>query len=204
MNEETLHSWLDGKDIARRIPVVLRDAWRDVRNKEVLRGWLAAFAAAGEGRSLALIARDGALKRESAFCAVLEIPESYTNALRLVGAMDVLWRNEGHWHIRDYKITLADNAPDELYRAQLAFYALAVKILAERQNLPFDEVDVGLIFLREGGRVDSTRSLSQDSDWAAMTDRIMTAARSAAVGPWIPRRENCRRCPWRAKCPKRG
>ena len=117
--------------------------------------------------------------------------------------MDVLWSDEGCWHIRDYKITLSDNAPDELYRAQLAFYALVVKILAERRNLPFEYVDVGLIFLREGGLLDSTRRFHRDDGWAGMSDRIITAAQGAAAGPWIPKRENCRRCPWRMKCPKR-
>ena len=207
MKEDTLHSWLDGENVARRMPSVLRDTWRNDRNKEALRGWLTTFAASSEGQSLALAARNGILKRENAFCALLKMSDPclpHTGNLRLVGAMDVLWRDEGHWHIRDYKITLSDNAPDELYRAQLAFYALAVKVLAERWNLPFDGVDVGLIFLREGGRVDSTRRFLRDGDWSVMADRIATAARSAATGHWIPRRENCRRCPWRVKCPKRG
>ena len=203
MKEATLSSWLDDESVARRMPTVLRDAWRDGRNKEALRGWLSAFAASGEGQSLALAAQEGTLKRESAFCAILK-PHGQAGGIRLAGAMDVLWRNGGHWHIRDYKITLSDNAPDELYRAQLAFYALAVKILAGQGNMPFDEVDVGLIFLREGGLVDSTRSFSLSSDWATMSERVMTAARGAASGPWIPGRENCRRCPWRVKCPKRG
>ncbi|MCL2010996.1 MAG: UvrD-helicase domain-containing protein, partial [Synergistaceae bacterium] len=201
MEEDTLGSWLDGEDVVRRVPAVLRDTWRDGGNKEALREWLTAFAASGEGRSLASAARDGVLKRESAFRAVLRTPEA---CLSLAGAMDVLWRDGGRWHVRDYKITLSDNAPDELYRAQLAFYALVVKILAERRNLRFDEVDVGLIFLREGGRLDSTRRFPGDGDWAAMADRVTTAARGAAGGPWIPKRENCRRCPWRVKCPKRG
>jgi hypothetical protein len=211
MKEDTLRSWLDEDDVARRMPAVLRDAWRDGRNKEALRGWLTALAASDEGRSLASVARDGALKRESAFCALLKMSapspsctDAYAEGLRLVGAMDVLWRREGSWHVRDYKITMSDNAPDELYRAQLAFYALVIKLLAERWRLPFDGVDVGLVFLREGGRVDSTRRFSRDGDWTAMTDRIIDAARGAAGGPWIPKRENCRRCPWRVKCPKRG
>ena len=128
---------------------------------------------------------------------------SNSSSIRLVGAMDVLWRDGGHWRVRDYKITLSDNAPDELYRAQLAFYALVVKLLAQRWNLPFDGVDVGLIFLREGGRVGSTCFFPRDGDWSAMTDRIVAAARGAACGPWVPKRENCRRCPWRVKCPRR-
>jgi len=182
------------------MPTGLRDTWRAARNKEALREWLCAFATSEEGRALASAARDGTLNRESSFRVILKMPGQ---SICLAGAMDVLWRDGANWHIRDYKITLSDNAPDELYSAQLAFYALAVKNLAARSKLPFDEVDVGLIFLREGGRVDSTRRFSCNSDWGAMTEIVMSAARGAAAGPWIPRLENCRRCPWRLKCPKR-
>ncbi|MDR1377562.1 MAG: UvrD-helicase domain-containing protein [Synergistaceae bacterium] len=122
--------------------------------------------------------------------------------VRLVGATDVLWQERGQWHVRDYKITLSNNAPVELYRAQLAFYALAIRLLAEGQGLPFDGVDVGLIFLREGGRLGDTRNFSKEGDWATMGDQVITAARVAAQGPWVPRREHCRRCPWRSKCLK--
>jgi hypothetical protein len=124
--------------------------------------------------------------------------------------------------VRDYKITLSDNAPSELYRAQLAFYALATKLLAERENerdndfsdpdpdtppvpfegVPFEGVDVGLIFLREGGLLGDTRQFRAEDDWAAIRERVLSAARAAAQGPWIPRRDRCRRCPWRARCPK--
>jgi hypothetical protein len=117
--------------------------------------------------------------------------------------MDAVWREEGFWRVRDYKITLSDNAPAELYRAQLAFYALVVKLLTERLSLPFDGVDVGLIFLREGGRLGDTKNFPQNGDWTAIRSQISAAARAAAQGPWVPRREHCRRCPWRLKCPKR-
>jgi hypothetical protein len=118
------------------------------------------------------------------------------------------------WRVRDYKITLSDNAPSELYQSQLAFYALAVKLLAERGDalyensapgaarVPFEGVEVGLVFLREGGLLGDARLFRAEEDWAALQDRVVSAARAAAQGPWLPRRDRCRRCPWRARCPK--
>jgi ATP-dependent exoDNAse (exonuclease V) beta subunit len=127
MREETLGEWLDESAVrvARLLPATLRDAWRDAKNRDTLRGWLSAFSVSEEGRALADALKNGELKRESAFSVTL-------GGVRLVGATDALWRDGGRWHVRDYKITLSDNAPSELYRAQLAFYALAAKLLAER------------------------------------------------------------------------
>ena len=125
------------------------------------------------------------------------------SGLPLVGAMDVVWRSTGAaglWHVRDYKITLPSGAPDELYRSQLAFYALAVRELAERasekgagggktgltkQN--FEAVDVGLIFLREGGLIGSRRSFPRDFEWDGLRSRVLEAARGAALGDWPAR-----------------
>ncbi|MDR1977856.1 MAG: UvrD-helicase domain-containing protein [Synergistaceae bacterium] len=203
MREETLHQWLDNPTVELRLAATLRRTWRDAENREALRGWLTAFSLSEEGRSLANAARIGTLRRESPFCVMIDAANGLST-LRLVGATDVLWRDDGFWHVRDYKITLSDNAPAELYRAQLTFYALVVKLLTERSPLPFDGVDVGLIFLREGGRLGDAKSLPQDEDWETLRNQVVAAARAAAQGPWIPRREHCRRCPWRLKCPQRG
>jgi ATP-dependent exoDNAse (exonuclease V) beta subunit len=206
MRSGTLGDWLDedAPGAARFLPAVLRDVWRNEKNRDALREWLSAFSLSAEGRALAAALRAGSLRREGAFRAAL-------GEARLVGAVDVLWRDGGLWHVRDYKITLSDNAPAELYQAQLAFYALAVKLMADRENLragaqpvPFEGVDVGLIFLREGGRLGDTRLFRAEDDWAAMREQVTSAARAAAQGPWLPRRDRCRRCPWRAQCPKRN
>ena len=127
------------------------------------------------------------------------------SGLPLVGAMDVVWCSTGAaglWHVRDYKITLPSGAPDELYRSQLAFYALAVRELAERaseksagggktgltkQN--FEAVDVGLIFLREGGLIGSRRSFPRDFEWDGLRSRVLETAQ----GPCAAR---CRHSSW--------
>jgi hypothetical protein len=213
MRGETLGEWLDeGSARAERLlPAALRGVWRNAKNRETLRGWLTDFSLSAEGRSLAGALESGALHREGAFRVTLD-------GVGLVGATDALWRDGGMWHVRDYKITLSDNAPSELYRAQLAFYALTTKLLAERENerdndlsdtprasfegVPFEGVDVGLIFLREGGLLGETRQFRSEDDWASIREQVLSAARAAARGPWIPRRDRCRRCPWRARCPK--
>jgi ATP-dependent exoDNAse (exonuclease V) beta subunit len=192
LREETLGDWVS-EALTLRLPPALRDAWRSAKNRRTLSGWLAAFARSDEGRALAEAAGQAAFfRRESAFRVTLSDEEGKTS---LVGAMDVLWRDSGLWRVRDYKITLSDNAPAELYRAQLAFYALAVKLLTQRRGLPFEGVDVGLIFLREGGRLDDP----SPPDWT--TSQVQEVARAAAQGPWPPNRENCPRCPWRGACP---
>ena len=208
MREETLPNWLDNTTVELRLSATLRKTWRNAKNRKALREWLTDFSRSDEGRSLANAVQKGALRRENPFCMTIDAtdtvsPPSSRSTLRLVGATDVVWREDGFWHVRDYKITLSDNAPAELYRAQLAFYALVVKLLAERLSLPFEGVDVGLIFLREGGRLGDTKNFPRDGDWTTIWNPIVAAARTAAQGPWVPRREHCRRCPWRLKCPKR-
>ncbi len=203
MATDTLTQWLDDDNVALRLPTTLRDTWRDAKNKQALRSWLSAFSLSDEGRIIANAACTKTLRRESAFCAAI-------GDLRLVGATDVLWQGnedvtqDGYWHVRDYKITLSDNAPAELYRAQLAFYALVVKLLTEKQSLSFKGVDVGLVFLREGGRLGDTRQFPLGCDWPTMQSQVYEAARTAAQGPWVPKREHCRFCPWRTGCSKRG
>jgi ATP-dependent exoDNAse (exonuclease V) beta subunit len=209
MREETLRDWLDNATVELRLSTALRETWRNAENRKALLGWFTDFSRSDEGRSLADAIQKGTLRRESPFCMAIDAAndapdEGRGSPVRLVGATDVVWREEGRWHVRDYKITLSDNAPAELYRAQLAFYALVVKLLTERLSLPFDGVDVGLIFLREGGRLGDTKNFPGDGDWAAMQSQIAAVARAAARGPWIPHHERCHRCPWRLKCPKRA
>ena len=198
MKQESLVPLLEDEGLVRRLPAELRDTWRKAKNRDALQTWLTSFSLSDEGRRLAAAVCSGNLRREGAFCANL-------GKLRLTGATDVLWDTEedgekGYWHVRDYKITLSDNAPEELYRSQLAFYALVVELLAEEQGLPFNGVDVGLIFLREGGRLGETRFFPRAGEWERMRGTLIDTARTAAQGPWIPVREHCARCPWRLGC----
>ncbi|MDR1730541.1 MAG: UvrD-helicase domain-containing protein [Synergistaceae bacterium] len=195
-----LEKWLDNSAAPLRLPADLRDTWRNARNREALRSWLMDLTRSEEGRLIAEAARSGSLRREAPFCVSIGGDAGH---LYLVGAIDALWRDSrNQWFVRDYKITLSDNAPAELYRAQLGFYALVVKLLAKKQGLPFEGVDVGLVFLREGGRSGDARRFSKNDDWATMEEHIRLAAQTTVRGDWIPRREHCRFCPWKKGCGK--
>ena len=116
--------------------------------------------------------------------------------------MDLVWREKtsdggGLWRVVDYKITLSRKAPPGLYEAQLDFYALVVREAVLRQGRTCDAVDVGLVFLREGSRVERRRT----TEWDALRGRILNVARRGAVGDFAPNHEHCPTCPWKAGCP---
>ena len=211
---DALSWWLSDPRVPKRLPANLREIWRDPGSREALADWLHRFKDSEAGAEIGGALRTGRARREAGFRVRVG-----GSGLPLVGAMDVIWRSTGAaglWHVRDYKITLPSGAPDELYRSQLAFYALAVRELAERasekgagggktgltkQN--FEAVDVGLIFLREGGLIGSRRSFPRDFEWDGLRSRVLEAARGAALGDWPARTDRCRECPWAGNCPGR-
>ena len=211
-----LSYWLSDPRVPQRLPPNLRDVWRDPASREALAEWLTRFEGSEAGAEIAQAVRAGRARREAGFRVRIG-----RLGLPLAGAMDVVWRSAdtpGLWHVRDYKITLSGDAPDELYRAQLAFYALAVRELAERtseegaggdgqtgQNKQkFEAVDVGLVFLREGGQAGHRRSFPRGFGWDGLRSRVLAAARGAALGDCPARTENCGRCPWAKGCPAKG
>jgi ATP-dependent exoDNAse (exonuclease V) beta subunit len=182
LREESLSQWLGELSQA--------------NGREPLTAWLTRFAATDEGINIRrrLESADGSgahdlLMRESPFRVSL-------HGVRLVGTTDVAWRDGDKWSVRDYKITAAadasglTNLPDELYTAQLDFYALALEMLTG-----VGSVSVGLIFLREGAvRLWEARSLED------IAERVRRAAEEAACGPWLPKdragEKRCPRCPF--------
>ena len=211
---DTLSWWLSDPRVPKRLPANLREIWRDPGSREALADWLHRFEDSEAGAEIGGALRTGRARREAGFRVRVG-----GSGLPLVGAMDVIWRSTGAaglWHVRDYKITLPSGAPDELYRSQLAFYALAVRELAERASekdaeggktgltkQKFEAVDVGLIFLREGGLIGSRRSFPRDFEWDGLRARVLEAARGAALGDWPARTDRCRECPWAGNCPGR-
>ena len=214
--------WLSNPHVLPRLPASLRETWRAPKAREALTQWLTRFEGSEAGEEIAQAMRTGRARREAGFRVWVSGPGS-SPALPLTGAMDVVWSHAeapGTWHVRDYKITLPGDAPDELYRAQLDFYALAVRELAERvsekgagggktgQMEPtkqkFESADVGLIFLREGGRVGHRRTFRRDFGWDGLRSRVLDAARNAALGNCPARTEHCGRCPWAKDCPARA
>ncbi|GHV33228.1 exodeoxyribonuclease V [Synergistales bacterium] len=213
MKEETLSKWTGENSRALSImPTALRGAWRSAKNRKTLEEWLTSFATSSEGRAVSAALERGELLRENAFSLAIEQPASQGEApaanngkpppmLKLVGATDAIWMENGRWHVRDYKISTQNHAPAELYRSQLAFYALATTLMC-----PDDPcgVDVGLVFLRAGGELRERKTFGPGrAEFDALRGQIAEAAHVAARGPWIAMREHCRSCPWRRKCPKR-
>lgn len=194
--EAELDRLLGDRSTLLRLPSYLRDTWRDEEAKAALRGWLSHFASSPTGEEVRRALRMGA-RREARFDVPLE-------GLRLVGSMDIVWRgpsDDGEdrilWRVLDYKITTAQDAPPGLYEAQLGFYALALREMARAAEEACDEMEVGLVFLREGGRMERRRAGDEDE----LKAKIFDAARRGAVGDCPPRHEHCPACPWRGGCP---
>ena len=175
------------------LPPLLRPVWRDEGGKRALAEWLSRFAELPSGKELADLASRQALRREVPFrIPMAEGPE-------LSGAMDVFWKGEKGICIRDYKITASGGEeghagfPSLLYECQLLFYGFAASLA-----FPGSEVDVRLIFLREGRAGNPVRP---SRSWEVTGHAIRSAARVAATGPFPPSAERCPLCPFLGDCP---
>ncbi|MDR1516304.1 MAG: UvrD-helicase domain-containing protein [Synergistaceae bacterium] len=176
----------------RTIPAFLRPVFASKQGRETLRSWLLAFASSDECLALRGLEKDGALRRELSF----RIPFAGAN---LVGSIDLYWEDNSGIHVRDWKITQAERAPDELYREQVNFYSLVCRIASGSGSAePAAPIDAGLIYLRPGneGGCEIWNSGEHDSTAQNVEDIIKTAA----AGPFPPARERCGRCPFRASC----
>ncbi|NLL37026.1 MAG: UvrD-helicase domain-containing protein [Fretibacterium sp.] len=202
LDEDELGLWLRGERTLARLDASLRETWRDEKAKANLEQRLSALSTSELGKILR-DAIDGGAQRESSFSiSVGEDPQ-----VALIGAMDVLWQDAetpGAWHILDYKITTADTAPVPLYTEQLAFYALALRLLTQKKELPFSSVEVGLLFLNETPELRHRMLFSENYDWETLSQRALHTAQEAATGAWPPRLEHCRLCPWALRCPQRA
>ena len=106
----------------------------------------------------------------------------------LAGAIDAVYGN----NIIDYKITNIDSTPPGLYESQLDFYAFVLHLQTGAEI-----VNTTIAFLREG-RIEH-RVIT---DFEAVRERVISASEVCAVGPYIPRQENCRLCPFKKGCVK--
>jgi hypothetical protein len=109
----------------------------------------------------------------------------------MIGSIDVFWKNDLGLHLRDWKITPEEEAPHEMYDAQLEFYALACKVA-----FPASDVDAGLIYLRNAeSEIDVRRII----DWEKIRRSVQNAAIEASGSS--TRLGDCDRCPF--PCPTR-
>ncbi|MDR3322453.1 MAG: UvrD-helicase domain-containing protein [Synergistaceae bacterium] len=180
----------DEERARRRVPSFLRPVFASGRNREALRSWLSDFASTDECEKLRLLLSCGALRRELAFTLPF-------GGADLVGRIDVCWEDGDGFHVRDWKITQVDRAPDELYREQVNFYALVCRLArAAGDDAP---VDAGLIHIRPAPSSEPQHAWSV-WDWSAVERAVLHAAEAAASGPFHPAAERCPRCPFMSFC----
>jgi CRISPR/Cas system-associated exonuclease Cas4 (RecB family) len=189
MEPDSLEKWLprDEKGRRRRIgllPPELRPVARDRSQAERIRRWLTNFALS----PTALKMKDAeSLQREVPFRVRLE------GGPVIIGAIDALYGDRKEYHLLDYKVTASGGAPDTLYEAQLAFYAVAA--WKARGTKPSG---LALYHLPEG----MLHPLALDEHLLENTlEAIQETARKASLGPFDPATENCPVCPWRNTCP---
>ena len=174
-----------------------RSVWRDPAARSDLESFLARFHTAdGEkllARMRAAFSAD-ALHREMPF-------KVSCGDFDLVGIADVLWTENGpdgrpvRVCIRDYKTTkvsgtAADGWSQKLYRQQLRFYALALRL--GHPGYAGLEFDLALWNLRLGTET-KVQPLNSDGE-KAMLAALKKQSREAVSGPW-PVAEDCTGCP---------
>lgn len=174
--ESELEYYLNSREVLPRLPARLRSVWRNKDAKRELERWLKNFAASEVGATL----RNEDVEREKRFMIRLN---KHTT---LAGAIDAIHGDT----VIDYKITSIDDAPPELYEAQLDFYALVAHELTGH-----DEIKTQTAFLREG--VFNERVCNNFEDIRA---RVLNAVGVCASGPFDPRREHCAACPFKKGC----
>ena len=113
--------------------------------------------------------------------------------------MDLVWNDNGNWHVLDYKTTLKSHAPDELYKSQLEFYALVLRELAVLNNDSFNSVQAGIIYLRDEDNKNEFKAWPV-TGWDNLRKRVLSAAHNAAANNFEANLNNCAVCPWRGDC----
>ncbi|MDR1471028.1 MAG: UvrD-helicase domain-containing protein [Synergistaceae bacterium] len=177
------------EDTLREMPAPLRHACGPQSNRKIILAWLGAFAATEAGNEMRSLRRAGALRRELAF----SVRHAGTN---LVGSIDAYWEDERGGHVRDWKITSRESAPEELYEAQMLFYAMACHIAR-----PKLDVDVGIIFLRNDRLIGPPPvKIKKIDNWNDIGKNISTAAETALKGPFEGELERCESCPFKHDC----
>ncbi len=173
----------DGGGLGELLPADLRPVWADPAKRVPLMGWLERFASS----PLAERIRNGEdTRKEVPFRVRLD------NGALMVGVIDVIWREGEKTFIRDYKIGRVENAPGELYRSQLLFYALAA-----RKHFGGSPLDLALLSLKENREI----PVGKDPfSWEDLEEDIASAARQGASGPFEPSLKRCPLCPWKGEC----
>lgn len=165
------------------LPLFLHPLWQDGPTRQRLAEDLGKLASTETCRRLADLLARGRLERERFFRVDLDGGPS------LRGAMDLLWEEAEGIELRDFKTGEPSPAGDILYERQLAFYALALEI---QRGKPVRAALIGL---------DGQERFFALPDRTEREEALRAFARSAVAGPFLPRHDRCRECPWQEGCP---
>ncbi len=174
-------NWLE---FAETLPSELRPVWKRTHTREDVYSWLFSF----QESSLVKQIRENRTTIRKEFPFRVSLPEGPT----MGGSIDLLWREKDTLFIRDYKITTLAHVPENLYKDQLAFYALAMK-----KALHISQISLGLWHLREG--IEEPVHVS-NKDWTALEERVRKTAHLAISGPFKPIEGRCSLCPFKREC----
>lgn len=178
------------------IPPYLRSEYRKDSVRRALKDSLFTFAAGGESanyRSL-LAEGTGKLYRETPF-------RVRDRDLILIGTTDLMWEDGEYVHIRDWKTTSAEFAPDEYYMEQLRFYAYAAKVHRESAALPYKPIETALNYIRRDSVPVCAETMSR-SEFDRTGEKIHLAAQTALSGEFEKMTDRCLKCPWSHDCDK--
>ncbi len=172
------------------LPPDIRHLWGQVEVTEMVRGWLSDMAEGEHGKKLRYLRDARRLRREVPFRVPIE------GGPLLVGAVDLMWEEDGVVHIWDYKTTSHEEYGDGLYGDQLRMYGLAVALSLEPKPR---SVEMELCLLRDGCSLRKVR-LSPFKDWSELEATIRADALTAALGPWGRSTDICDGCPFKRTC----
>lgn len=193
-NFNNLNNNLEFNNTRDKIPYYLRAVWDNEKSREAVFKILNDFASSD---AYLILKEAAARKDKNNFKREANFRINFNNII-LTGAMDVVWHDGGIWHVMDYKTTLSEHAPDELYKSQLEFYALVLREAAVLNNAVFNKVEAGIIYLRENGAVKNWKI----SGWDNLRQRVLKAAHECVAGDFQANLNNCSACPWKGDCLK--
>ncbi len=176
--EIELEHYLNDREIISKLPGNLRKIWRNENSKISLRKWLMNFALSDWGIKLR---HEKNIKREFHFRVRLK-----DCGTSLAGSMDAIYDN----NIIDYKITSINDAPKELYEAQLDFYALAAHEL-----MKFEIVNTCTAFLSDGKFIYRTCD-----NFDEIKANVLRASEICASKLCEPETKHCALCPFKKGC----
>ncbi|MDO4219580.1 MAG: UvrD-helicase domain-containing protein [Synergistaceae bacterium] len=158
---------------------------------------LTSFAKTKTFKGIAELVASGKVIREAPFDVELKYGKE---RLHMVGVIDLLWQDEAGFHIRDWKTTEEENAPDGFYQKQLDFYALALHEYMKDIGKSV-AIDAGLIYLSSENETKLTSY--KPSDLETIRQNVIDCSVFCAGSIFKPQQDKCNSCPMASSCLQR-